>query len=295
MWVGVCGSAIGDFGLATTDPEFTNTMTSMSMSKGTQANAGIIGTPQWIPPEVLNGGKWTAAGDRYSLAVVIFEILTREMPWSGVSQQQMMMQIAMGKTPLDNYYATHEPLPAIQDKIIRSSLVRLAENRPPPLEIVAVLGSMGGASAVKVAGEALSFQEISDLIASFQARASRLVGAAGAAQELQEEDTVARLMKTGAFGKSKEDAENTAAAMEDAECLMEELLDPEQVSDEDLSEYIPKKMQLKRFIKYRSGGSVSSSGGGSSSGASGSIGAAEEPLPPVSPFLQLHCPAPSFH
>lgn len=55
-----------DFGLATTGLEATS----------------AVGTPRYRPPEVERGGSWTAAADLYSLAAVIYELLTGRLPYA---------------------------------------------------------------------------------------------------------------------------------------------------------------------------------------------------------------------
>jgi sterile alpha motif and leucine zipper-containing kinase AZK len=44
-----------------------------------------VGTPAWMAPEVLNGDAYTLSADIYSLAVIIWEIVTRSEPWAGIN------------------------------------------------------------------------------------------------------------------------------------------------------------------------------------------------------------------
>jgi len=268
---------IGDFGLATTDTNNADLVTSMTMTKGSQANNGIVGTPQWIAPEVLAGDCWTMKGDIFSLGIVLFEIFTGAMPWHGMNQYAMNMKIAKGENALEHYYGTHPPLPIIQDTVIRACLVADPEKRPPEVEIMAVIGSTAGASAVNVGGKNLSYQRVLDLVESFQTRIAE--PPAGAAEDIQEQDVVAFLMKTGIF-KTHADAEKVAEVMENEGCELEDLLNSEEISDEDLATYIPKSIKRNKFIKYRAGGSMSLSAGGSMSTEADSTTII--PLPPRS-------------
>jgi serine/threonine protein kinase len=43
----------------------------------------IVGTPAYIPPEATTTRVWTAASDHYALGVLIFEALTRAVPFDG--------------------------------------------------------------------------------------------------------------------------------------------------------------------------------------------------------------------
>jgi serine/threonine protein kinase len=40
--------------------------------------------PRWLAPECLAGQKATLASDVFSFGVVLWELLTWEMPWAGV-------------------------------------------------------------------------------------------------------------------------------------------------------------------------------------------------------------------
>lgn len=47
------------------------------------SNAGFVGTFSWAAPELLLGGKVTTKTDMYSFGVVLFEIVTGEVPVRG--------------------------------------------------------------------------------------------------------------------------------------------------------------------------------------------------------------------
>jgi eukaryotic-like serine/threonine-protein kinase len=63
--------AVGDFGIATVASEASVTQTGQ-----------VLGTAAYISPEQARGEPATAASDRYALAVVAFELLTGERPFS---------------------------------------------------------------------------------------------------------------------------------------------------------------------------------------------------------------------
>ena len=48
-------------------------------------NHGKIGTPHWMAPEILRGEKYTAAADIYSFGVILWEMLTSDIPYRGRS------------------------------------------------------------------------------------------------------------------------------------------------------------------------------------------------------------------
>ena len=63
-------------------------------------SAGAASNPRWLPPEVLSGGKFTAAGDVFAFGVVMWELLTWDIPWARTNQFQIP-GIVMGGGRLD--------------------------------------------------------------------------------------------------------------------------------------------------------------------------------------------------
>lgn len=57
------------------------------------------GSLQWMAPEVFEG-SYTLAADVYSLAVVFWEVLTAEIPWSSSSEANMILSVLRGERPL---------------------------------------------------------------------------------------------------------------------------------------------------------------------------------------------------
>ena len=62
----------------------------------------MVGTPAYMPPEVLNGKKWQDRSDVYSTGVVAFEIMTGLEPFPGFTLQQISFGLAKGKNVLDH-------------------------------------------------------------------------------------------------------------------------------------------------------------------------------------------------
>ena len=55
------------------------------------------------------------------------------------------------------------------------------------------------------------------------------------------------------LGFSTTDANDVVSTMDKEGCTLEDLLDPDIVDENDLESYFPKKIQRKKFIKYRNG------------------------------------------
>ena len=65
-----------------------------SMSKG-----GSGGTLAWKAPEEFDDAPFNEKCDVYSFSILIWEILTRETPWSGLTFTKIMMKVGTGKRP----------------------------------------------------------------------------------------------------------------------------------------------------------------------------------------------------
>jgi serine/threonine protein kinase len=80
-----------DFGLATLH---TLTATASSAHEGRQA-----GTLAWMAPELLLGNKCNESTDIYSFGVIMYELMTCEVPFEGLNQVQIESQLKNGLRP----------------------------------------------------------------------------------------------------------------------------------------------------------------------------------------------------
>ena len=55
--------------------------------------AGAKGTPAYMAPELLDSNTVTEETDVYAYALVIWEVLTGDIPWRGLNPVQVAMQI----------------------------------------------------------------------------------------------------------------------------------------------------------------------------------------------------------
>ena len=78
---------VSDFGLS--QSESLNTAATQS----TMGGGGAKGTPAYMAPELLDSNTFTEETDVYAYALVIWEVLTGDIPWRGLNPVQVAMQI----------------------------------------------------------------------------------------------------------------------------------------------------------------------------------------------------------
>jgi hypothetical protein len=139
----LCGPASGldvrlcDFGLART----------AELSGLTTANA-VLGTPEYMAPEVVIDGHADPRSDIYSLGVMLFEASTGRLPFYGDSPYQLMRQHVDIDAPRARRFVPELPQ-AIDDAIARA----LAKD---PLDRFATAEDFARALADDVAGPAVT-------------------------------------------------------------------------------------------------------------------------------------------
>lgn len=70
------------------------------------ASGSILGTPGYLPPELLRGQPPSALGDQYSFGCMAFEMLTRHMPYQGTNMMEMMMAHLQNPIPDPRTYGS---------------------------------------------------------------------------------------------------------------------------------------------------------------------------------------------
>ena len=89
----------------------------------------VLGTPEFMSPEQLRGKPLDPRTDVYSLAVMVFEMLTGKLPFPGRTQQEIMIARLKGDPiPLRQMRPDLE-FPAAVEKVLQKALARDAENR----------------------------------------------------------------------------------------------------------------------------------------------------------------------
>merc|ERR1711964_968781 len=77
---------LADFGTAYDLSELTHTVAQT-----------LCGTPAFIAPEVVRKEKHTTSTDIWSLGVVIYNMITGEIPFKGIDKYALLLDLASGK------------------------------------------------------------------------------------------------------------------------------------------------------------------------------------------------------
>ncbi|MBZ0301649.1 MAG: protein kinase, partial [Anaerolineae bacterium] len=81
---------VTDFGIAQ----------ALTDTQPTQRQDVVWGSPHYFAPEQARGEKPTPASDVYAIGIVLFEMLTGRLPYSGASQQELAMAHLRERIPL---------------------------------------------------------------------------------------------------------------------------------------------------------------------------------------------------
>lgn len=65
----------------------------------TQTMTHAVGTPIWSSPEVLKKNHYTEKADVYSFGIVMWEVLTRDVPYADINQFQIIVEVVRGLRP----------------------------------------------------------------------------------------------------------------------------------------------------------------------------------------------------
>jgi serine/threonine-protein kinase len=89
----------------------------------------VVGTPQYISPEQVLGEKVSPRSDLYSLAIVVYHMLTGGLPFSGKSpQQQMFNRVREAPSPMHQVNPDLFLPPEVEDALMKA-LARRPEDR----------------------------------------------------------------------------------------------------------------------------------------------------------------------
>ncbi len=89
----------------------------------------VFGTPEFMSPEQAQGKKLTPASDVYSLAVILYEVLTGKLPFDAKSTMDYIQLHATGLPLPLNQRVPEKSFPPLLEQIIDRALAKRAEDR----------------------------------------------------------------------------------------------------------------------------------------------------------------------
>lgn len=111
----------------------------------------VLGTPVYMSPEQLLGEKLDARSDIYSLAIIVYQMLGGQLPFTGDNPQSVMMKrITSHPVPLRSI------APSVSEAVeqtVMEGLARDPENRTPTVEAFAKALSAAARGNTKSVGE----------------------------------------------------------------------------------------------------------------------------------------------
>ncbi len=95
----------------------------------------LIGTPAYMAPEQVTGGTIVEATDLFAFGVILYEMLTGELPWRGATARELAEARLTGERP-----SVLAKLPSLDPRwaeVIRACMARNVDDRPQRAAAVA--------------------------------------------------------------------------------------------------------------------------------------------------------------
>jgi serine/threonine-protein kinase len=96
----------------------------------------LIGTPNYMAPELINGGRAAPPADVYALGVVLYELVVGRQPYAGGGA------VAVLRRHLDAAPRRYPGIPDAVWSVIEACLDKNPDRRPPAAELVTTLRSL---------------------------------------------------------------------------------------------------------------------------------------------------------
>ena len=91
----------------------------------------VFGTPEFMSPEQAQGKSLTPASDVYSLAVILYEVLTGKLPFDAKSAMDYIQLHVTGKPIPLSQRVPGKTFPPLLDQIMERALAKRSEERYP--------------------------------------------------------------------------------------------------------------------------------------------------------------------
>ena len=72
-------------------------MSRLLITSNPEENRGKIGTPHWMAPEVLRGEIYDEKADIYSYGMILWEVVSLEIPYYGINPYKLISLVADSK------------------------------------------------------------------------------------------------------------------------------------------------------------------------------------------------------
>ncbi len=89
-----------------------------------------VGTPGYMCPEQARGEAMDHRGDLYSVGVILYEMLTGRLPFSGSSTMDMLLAHATQDPPPFAHFAPSLRVPPAIESLVQSCLSKIPDERP---------------------------------------------------------------------------------------------------------------------------------------------------------------------
>ncbi|HWO23611.1 MAG TPA: serine/threonine-protein kinase [Kofleriaceae bacterium] len=95
----------------------------LAMIDGAWINSGFVsGTPEYMAPEVIQGGPPTIASDLYGVGVILYEMLTGAAPFTGASSQEILASQLDDEVIPPSLRQPDREIPSVLDGIVLRAL-----------------------------------------------------------------------------------------------------------------------------------------------------------------------------
>jgi eukaryotic-like serine/threonine-protein kinase len=136
-----------DFGLAKLlGPETANPRLSVSN------NDFAVGTPGYMCPEQARGDDMDNRGDLYSVGVILYELLTGQLPFAGKSTMDMLLAHAVEPPPAFSLLGAGQVAPPAVESVVQWCLAKDPADRPTSARDVSESFEAALASSEETAG-----------------------------------------------------------------------------------------------------------------------------------------------
>jgi serine/threonine-protein kinase len=95
-----------------------------------------VGTPGYMPPEQVRGEPMDHRGDLYSVGVILYQLLSGKMPFSGDSMMEILMTQATDGPPSFASLGLGDQVPSTVEEVINACLASDPEQRPDSARLI---------------------------------------------------------------------------------------------------------------------------------------------------------------